>query len=508
MQVISKLPATSGIKHVGIWVRVSTQDQAEGDSPEHHEQRARFYAEAKGWHVTTVYHLEAVSGKSVMGHPETERMLNDIREGRTTGIIFSKLARLARNTKELLDIADIFKDCGADLISLAESIDTSSPAGRMFFTVQAALTQFEREEIAERVAASVPIRAKLGKSLGGVAPFGYQWQDKKLVLDPEEAPVRRLIYDLYIEHRRKKTVARLLNQAGYRTRSGAHFSDTTVDRLLRDPIAKGSRRANYTKSTGDKKRWTLKPEDEWIYIDVPPLISAEVWRQCNDLLDAQKQQPRFSARKTVQLFAGLAFCSCGSKLYVPSNTPKYVCFTCRNKIAVTDLEATYREQLKEFFLSPKEMIEYVERADDVLRDKQAVIETLKRKERKLKSDMDKLMRLYLDERLSAEGLGAQYKPLEEQAKEVERQIPKLEGEVEGLKAQLMSSGQVLSNGKSLYLSWDDLEQDEKRQIVESTVEKIVVGERDITIELDYFPTSSEPVAKGQRANTGSSRRRA
>ena len=46
-------------KPVGIWIRVSTEDQTRGDSPEHHEKRARFYAESKGWQVKEVYHLEA-----------------------------------------------------------------------------------------------------------------------------------------------------------------------------------------------------------------------------------------------------------------------------------------------------------------------------------------------------------------------------------------------------------------------------------------------------------------
>jgi len=57
-------------KPVGIWIRVSTEDQAKGESPEHHEKRAHFYAESKGWQVKEVYHLEAVSGKSVMGLPD------------------------------------------------------------------------------------------------------------------------------------------------------------------------------------------------------------------------------------------------------------------------------------------------------------------------------------------------------------------------------------------------------------------------------------------------------
>ncbi len=49
-------------KPVGIWIRVSTEDQARGESPEHHEKRARYYAESKGWQIKEIYHLEAVSG--------------------------------------------------------------------------------------------------------------------------------------------------------------------------------------------------------------------------------------------------------------------------------------------------------------------------------------------------------------------------------------------------------------------------------------------------------------
>src|SRR5882762_3795768 len=113
--------AAENHKSIGIWIRVSTEDQAKGESPEHHEKRARAYAEAKGWRVAEVYRLEAVSGKSVMSHAEAARMLKAIRAGEITGLVFSKLARLARNTKELLEFSEIFRTCGADLISLQES---------------------------------------------------------------------------------------------------------------------------------------------------------------------------------------------------------------------------------------------------------------------------------------------------------------------------------------------------------------------------------------------------
>ena len=56
-------------KHVAIWIRVSTQDQAQGESPKIHEKRARSYAELKEWTVKEVYDLSGVSGKTVMEHP-------------------------------------------------------------------------------------------------------------------------------------------------------------------------------------------------------------------------------------------------------------------------------------------------------------------------------------------------------------------------------------------------------------------------------------------------------
>lgn len=489
-------------KSVGIWIRVSTEDQARGDSPEHHEKRARYYAEGRGWEVKEVYHLEAVSGKTVMGQPETQRMLNDVRGGQISGLIFSKLARLARNTKELLEFSEIFRECNADLISLQESIDTTTPTGRLFYTMIAAMAQWEREEIADRVAASVAIRAKLGKPLGGAAPFGYQWQDKKLIPNPKEAPVCRLIYELFLEHHRKRTVARILNERGYRTRSDAKFSYTTISRLLHDPTTKGLHRLNYTRNlSGNKGRVVLKPKEEWTYLSVEPIIPEELWNGCHGIMDEQDKCRKPVARRPVHLFAGLIFCRCGGKMYVPSNSPKYTCRECRNKISVDDIETIFHEQLKKFVFSPDEIMDYLSQADEVIQNKQQQFDTLMAEAKILKPKIDGVFDLYLDGKITKAEFSNRYQPLKTRADQIDDQIPQLQAEIDFLKIQHLSSDQILQEAQNLSRLWPLMTTEEKREIAENILEKIVVGDKEININLAYLPHSSEIMATRQRSQS-------
>ena len=475
-------------KAVGIWIRVSTDDQARGESPQHHELRARAYAEAKGWQVVELYDLSGISGKSILEHPEAKRLLSDIRSGHISALIFSKLARLARNTRELLDIADIFREHGAGLISLQESIDTTTPAGRLFYTMIAAMAQWEREEISERVAASVPIRASLGKPTGGAAPFGYCWDKNELVLDPDEAPIRRLMFELFLEHRRKKTVARELNNMGHRTRKGARFSDTTVDRLLRDPVAKGLRRANYTKSRGEKKHWDLKPEDEWVYSKVEPIVSDETWAEVNDILNTQRASRKRVGRKpATHLFSSVTKCECGEPMYVPSNSPKYTCRKCRMKIPVADLEAIYKEQLQAFLLSKDDLNEYLHQAHTVITEKTQVLDVLNKELAGLNTQVDKFYDLYMSDNISKEGFGRKYAPLEERINQLNEEIPRIQSEVDFLKIQNLSSEQAFSETQSLSERWDSLAKNEQLGIIEAVTESIVIGKEEVSINLHYLP---------------------
>ena len=477
-------------KSVGIWIRVSTEDQVRGESPEVHEKRARMYAEARGWRVREVYRLEAVSGKAVIEHPEAQRMLADIHSHHISGLVFSKIARLARNTKELLQFADEFRDAGADMISLHEAIDTGSPAGRLFFTIVAAMAQWEREEIAERVAASVPIRAKLGKPIGGQAPFGYRWRNKKLESDPKEAPIRRLIYELFSEHRRKKTVARLLNERGYRTRNGSKWSDTTVDRLIRDTTAKGIHRQNYTTTNDRTGAWEFKPESEWVQNAVEPIVSEDLWMTCNGILEQQSLRREKPTRKNVHLFTGFAHCSCGSKMYVWKESPKYICPKCRNKIPMADLEAVYHDQLSQFLCSRDAIAAHIEAANETIREKERLIVSAGQELKKIEAEDEKLYQLYLANGLSKEDFGRRHQPLSDRRKQLEDELPRIQAQLDVIRVSAHASQAALAEASDLALQWTQFSQEDKRTLVETITDKITIGKDEVIVELLYLPVPS------------------
>jgi site-specific DNA recombinase len=236
-------------------------------------------------------------------------------------------------------------------------------------------------------------------------------------------------------------------------------------------------------------------------------VSEDIWEQCNLFLDKNHNGKR-PARYTVQLFAGIAHCSCGNKMYVPVRTPKYVCSKCKNKIGISDLEAVFHEQLKAHFFSPSEISHYLDGLDKNLKEKQASLQALEKEHQKAKAEMDIVYRLYVDGKISGDGFEERYGPLEERVKQLQNEIPNLQGEIDFIKISNLSSDQVLTEAQDLYARWESLETDAKRKIIENITEKITIGTDEVEIELCYLPSSLENATKMPRNLRDSWRRRA
>lgn len=115
--------------------------------------------------VEKVY-IDMLSGKD-MNRPQLQAMLEQMQKGDV--VIVESFSRLARNTKDLLEITDIMKAKGVDFISQKETIDTSTPAGKLMLTVLGAISEFERECIRQRQAEGIALKKARGEYKGRVA---------------------------------------------------------------------------------------------------------------------------------------------------------------------------------------------------------------------------------------------------------------------------------------------------------------------------------------------------
>jgi site-specific DNA recombinase len=245
----------------------------------------------------------------------------------------------------------------------------------------------------------------------------------------------------------ERRLSRISSTARATEPEGSKFGAETVGRLLQDPTAKGVHRTNYTKRTDDDKSWELKPESDWVYIQVEPLISEQLWNDCNQHLGSSDQRNGKPAKRAVHIFAGLAFCRCGNKMYVPANSPKYICKICRTKIPAEDLEAIFVEQLRSFLISPTQVDAYLGRAQDTLTEKESLLENRKKEAEKIRQDAERTHRLYLDKEISAAAFGKFFRPIEERQKRLEDELPRLQGRV-GVQGDLSGDGERATGART------------------------------------------------------------
>jgi site-specific DNA recombinase len=112
--------------------------------------------------------------------------------------------------------------------------------------------------------------------------------------------------------------------------------------------------------------------------------------------------------------------------------------------------------------------------------------------------MTRTHRLYLDGEITGRGFGEFYKPAEQKLNQLLAELPNLQAEVDFLKVNSLSTDEALSEAKTLYDRWPHLPRDTKRQIAESIVEKIVVGDGEIDITLSCLPSNEDMTKPNQQ----------
>ena len=420
-------------------------------------------------------------------------MLRDVKRGHIQGVIFSKLARLARNTKELLDFAQHFETHKATLVSIEEKIDTSTPAGLLFYTMLGAIAQWEREEITSRLRSSISVRARLGRPLNGLAPYGYQWQDKKLVLVPAETAVRREAFELFLVHRRKGVVARMLHEKGYRTRSGTKFTDVHIDRMLRCSSAKGLYRTNFFRiTTTGGWRKEAKPESEWGTVECPQIVPAAMFDRVAAILEEQTKPVRKPGKKPVHIFAGLLKCGCGGKMYVYTRSPNYTCLKCKNKISAAVLEEIFTGSIAENLADPAQIAAHLDRSKSKIAEHNERAAGIRLQCETVRAEMKKLYDLYIAGGIGVEQFKELNTPLHERLGQLSAELPKLEGENAALAVSDLSVEAVAHEARNRAALWPALDVADRQRLAANICKEIIIPDKDPDAPIQIVFASSAP----------------
>src|SRR5215470_4389396 len=146
-----------------IYARVSTANHGQDVGMQTRELRE--YIERRGWKIAGEYTDVSISGAKEK-RPELDRLIADAHRRRFDAVVVWKFDRFARSVSHLLRALETFSVLGIDFISLSEQVDTSTPAGKMIFTVVGAVAELERSLIAERVRAGIRNARAKGKRLG------------------------------------------------------------------------------------------------------------------------------------------------------------------------------------------------------------------------------------------------------------------------------------------------------------------------------------------------------
>ncbi len=216
------------------YIRVSTEGQAvDGVSLDTQRAKIEAWCLANDFELAGLFVDAGISGKRADNRPELQNALAAVTKNHGALVVYS-LSRLARSTKDTINIGELLGKAGADLVSLSEKIDTTTAAGKMVFQMLAVLAEFERNQISERTTAAMAHMRDQGKFLGQL-PFGYDLADdgETLVPNADELEAVSLIRALRTKGHSLRAIAAELETAQISTKAGnRRWTHTAVKSIL------------------------------------------------------------------------------------------------------------------------------------------------------------------------------------------------------------------------------------------------------------------------------------
>jgi DNA invertase Pin-like site-specific DNA recombinase len=281
-----------------------------------------------------VYQDRGISG-SKDKRPDFQAMIEECRKGKIDVIHTKSIARFARNTVTVLEISRELKAIGVDIFFEEQNIHTLSSEGEVMLSVLASIAEDELRSMSGNQRWAFQKKFQRGELVINTKRFlGYDVDENgELIINPEEALIVRQIFALYLEGYGTHRIAKLLNEKGVATVTGAKWHDTTIRQMLSNEKYKGSvllQKYFHDGVNGPKKLNQGELEQYLIEDNHEAIISKEDWQAVQDKLNSRRWQ---QGRNKTYKFTGLLKCQhCGSTLKRQVSYKKKIVWCCSKYI--------------------------------------------------------------------------------------------------------------------------------------------------------------------------------
>ena len=261
---------------------------------------------SEGWATIRERYDDGGFSGGTLDRPALKRLLADIEDGLVDVVVVYKIDRLSRSLMDFSKLVEVFDRNEVTFVSVTQSFNTTTSMGRLTLNILLSFAQFEREVIGERIRDKVAASRKRGIWMGGYVPFGYDVQDRKLVVNAAEAAAVRRIFERFVELGSATTLARELRAQGFRNKQGTLVDKGYLYRLLNNRVYRGE---------AVHKGKAYPGEHEAI-------IDAELWNHVHAILqESPRKRANNSRMQMPALLKGLIFSETGAAM-TPTATRK------------------------------------------------------------------------------------------------------------------------------------------------------------------------------------------
>lgn len=487
---------------VSYYARVSTEKEEQINSLENQVAFFEDYIRRNtNWTFIRGYVDEGISGTATLKRENFMKMIEDGKQKDFDLLITKEVSRFSRDTIDSLLYTRKLLEYDVCVYFLSDNIVTASSDGELRLTIMSSMAQDEVRKISERTKFGFKRALEKGTVLGTDNIWGYKKDKGKLVIDEEEAPLIRNIFDIYANDSKiglKKLSTKLAVQ-GYYNHNGNLIHQNTLKKIIQNPKYKGYYTGGLSTVVDYRsKKRNFNPITEWkIYKDyekVPPIVSEELWEKANQkLLSRSKSASLYQKHQTWYPLSGKLYCDkhkCGfvRKIRHYKNKEDVVYWYCGDfhKTGKKNcIPACFKEQdlyvillsvFKTYEIYKEEICQELLAFYNELsktEDLQEQVSKLKNEFDILQKKKDKLLDLALDGLLSKEDLANKKLVIEKQIKQIRTKLKELEGKKSKTQEQ-KEYNKILKENilKELQVNQDNLE-----NYIEELLDKIIVVEK-------------------------------